>query len=574
MTDSRRDGERGDDLPPVPAAASDPAPAVAAPPTEAEIDDATPSAGVTAASSRGGRGALLVGAGIFVSRIAGLVRGRVLAHYLGIEDAADAFTAAVRAPNFLQNLLGEGALSASFIPVYAAHTNRGEHEEAGRVAGGVAALLALAVSVLVLVGVLIAPWLVALFFGKFGPEKQALTVHLIRILFPGTGFLVMSAWCLGILNSHRRFFLSYAAPVIWNAAIIAALVAGGVRGLPQYSIAVYAAWGSLIGSALQVLVQLPSVLGLVKGLRFGIAAAGSGLRTVTTNFLPALLSRGVVQLSAWFDQIIAARVSEGALAALGFAQQIYTLPVSLFGIAISAAELPAMSGVAHGTDDTVFPKLRARLVSSLRRMAYYVIPSAVAFVVLGDVIVGALFQTGSFDRQSTQLVWAILAASGVGLLAATMGRLYSSTFYALRDTRTPVRFAATRVALSIVIGYIAAVPLPRLLGIDPKWGVSGLALASALAGWVEFALLRSALQRRVGEASLPRGYAITVWAIAAAAALAGFGVKQVLPRQHPIIAAAFVLGTFGVVYVVGTVVARVPEADLLVGRVTRRFRRR
>src|SRR5689334_2591569 len=174
------------------------------------------------------RSAVMVAAGIFLSRLAGLVRIRVFAYYFGLQsDAADAFNAAFRIPNFLQNLLGEGALSASFIPVYAALNARGERRDADRVAGAVASLLALTVSVLVLVGVLSTPLLIAVIAPGFVGPKRDLTIQIVRILFPGTGLLVLSAWCLGVLNSHHRFLLSYAAPVVLNAAMIATLVAFG-----------------------------------------------------------------------------------------------------------------------------------------------------------------------------------------------------------------------------------------------------------------------------------------------------------------------------------------------------------
>jgi putative peptidoglycan lipid II flippase len=179
-----------------------------------------------------------------------------MAHYLATSDAADAFAAAFRIPNFLQNLFGEGALSASFIPVYAGLLAREDREEADRTAGAVGTLLALAVAVLVLAGVLLAPVLVDLLTPGFEGAKRDLTVHLVRILYPGAGLLVLSAWCLGILNSHGRFFLSYAAPVIWNVAIIAALVLGG-SGAGMFRLAEIAAWGSVVGSLLQLAVQLP-----------------------------------------------------------------------------------------------------------------------------------------------------------------------------------------------------------------------------------------------------------------------------------------------------------------------------
>jgi putative peptidoglycan lipid II flippase len=175
------------------------------------------------------RHALLVAAGILLSRIAGLVRERVFAHYFGNSDAADAFKAAFRIPNFLQNMFGEGVLSASFIPVYASLLARKDDEEARRTAGAVAAILALTTSLIVLLGVLTTPYLINAIAGGFSGEKRELTIRLVRILFPSAGLLVFSAWCLGVLNSHRRFFLSYSAPVVWNAAMIATMWGWGGR---------------------------------------------------------------------------------------------------------------------------------------------------------------------------------------------------------------------------------------------------------------------------------------------------------------------------------------------------------
>jgi putative peptidoglycan lipid II flippase len=212
----------------------------------------------TAGAGNSRRFAFLIGAGIFLSRVAGLIRDRVFAHYFGNSDAADIFKAAFRIPNFLQNLFGEGVLSASFIPVYASLLAKKDEQEARKTAGAVAALLALSTSVLVLLGVLAAPWLIYVIAAGFPPEKREMTVLLVRILFPGAGLLVASAWCLGVLNSHRKFFLSYTAPVLWNLAMIAGMVAFG-PGRSQNSLVVITAWASVVGSALQVAVQLPMV---------------------------------------------------------------------------------------------------------------------------------------------------------------------------------------------------------------------------------------------------------------------------------------------------------------------------
>src|SRR4051812_20630771 len=181
------------------------------------------------APSRRFGGALAVGAGIFLSRIAGLLRERALTHYLALSPAADAFRAALRIPNLLQNLLGEGVLSASFIPVYARLRAEGRHDDASRVARAVGSLLALVASALALAGVLAARPLVDLFAPGFEGHARDVTVPLVQILFPGVALLVMSAWCLGVLTSHRRFFLSYVSPVVWNAAIITAAVIAGLR---------------------------------------------------------------------------------------------------------------------------------------------------------------------------------------------------------------------------------------------------------------------------------------------------------------------------------------------------------
>jgi putative peptidoglycan lipid II flippase len=506
----------------------------------------------------------MVAAGILLSRILGLVRQRALAHFLGNSSVADAFTAAFRIPNLLQNLFGEGALSASFIPVYAGLLADERHDEADRVAGAVGALLAMVVSAIVVLGIVAAPLLVTLIAPGFAGEKRALTIELVRILFPGAGLLVLSAWCLGILNSHRKFFLSYAAPVAWNLAIIGTLLAlGPSRSMAELAVA--AAWASVAGSLLQVLVQWPTVRRVAPELRLRLLATTTQVRTVISNFVPAFVGRGVVQVSAFIDSLLATLLPTGAVAALGYAQAIYLMPVSLFGMAISAAELPAMSG-ARGTADDVGAYLRARLDAGLRRVAFLVVPSAMAFLALGHVIVSALYQTGEFGRQDSLYVWGILAGSAVGLLASTMGRLYASAFYALRDTRTPLRFAVIRVSLTGAFGWFAALHLPGLLVIGPQWGAAGLTASAGLAGWVEFLLLRRGLQRRVGATGLPAGLLPRLWSAAAAAAAIGWVALRYLPAWHPIPLAVAVLGGYGVTYLLAARLLGVQEARTLLVR--------
>jgi putative peptidoglycan lipid II flippase len=514
-----------------------------------------------------GKSAFLVGAGILISRIVGLVRQRVFAHYFGTSAAGDAFSAAFRIPNFLQNIFGEGALSASFIPVYAKLLAHDDEEEAAHVANAVLGLLALVVSLIVLTGVLTTPYIISAIAPGFKGETRELTIRLVRILFPGAGLLVLSAWCLGVLNSHHRFFISYTAPVAWNLAMIASLVIFGSK-VGQFPLAEYVAWGSVIGSALQFGVQLPIVFRLVPQLRPILDLASAHVRTVVRNFFPVFMSRGVVQISAFVDAVLASFLPEGSVVALTYAQSLYTLPVSLFGMSVSAAELPAMSR-AIGNTEQVAVVLRQRLDAGLHRIAFFIVPSSMAFLALGDVIAAVLYQTGQFKHDASIFVWGILAGSTVGLLASTLGRLYSSTYYALHDTRTPLRYAILRVTLTTVLGYLFALPLPVFLGINPKWGVAGLTASAGIAGWIEFALLRRALNRRIGKTGLSASYVGKLWLAASVAAGIAWGLKLLVGDLHPIPLAAIVLGGYGVSYFAITSALGISASLAIVGRLLR-----
>jgi putative peptidoglycan lipid II flippase len=520
--------------------------------------------------ARTGAAALFVAGGILLSRLTGLIRQRVFSHYFGLEnDAADAFTAAVRIPNALQNLFGEGALSASFIPVYASLVAQGDRRTADRVAGAVAAILSLVVTLLVLLGVMATPLLIGAIAPGFHGPKRELTIHIVRVLFPGTGVLVMSAWCLGVLNSHRRFLLSYASPVMWNVAMILTLLVFGAREpLPQ--LAVYLAWGSVAGSVLQFVVQLPVVLRVAPELKFAIDAASAHVRSVVRNFAPAFVSRGVVQLSAYIDALLASLLPTGAVTGLANAQLLYTLPVSLFGMSVSAAELPEMSG-AMGVASSGADAVRVRLDAALRRIAFFVVPSAVAFLALGDIVAAALLQTGRFRQADARYVWGILAGSAVGLLASTLGRLYASAYYALRDTRTPLRYALVRVVLTTGLGYLFAIPGPGWLGVPAQWGAAGLTASAGLAGWVEMLMLRRSLNARVGRTGLEPRYVLTLWTAAVGGAVIAWLIKFAEPSTNPVIAGLAILGPYALVFLGITFALGIPEASDAFARIRRRM---
>ncbi|MFL5368769.1 MAG: murein biosynthesis integral membrane protein MurJ [Myxococcales bacterium] len=534
---------------------------------------ATPAAPAKGPARRGG--AAFVAAGILLSRLAGLVRQSVFGHYLGTSDAADAYNAAFKIPNFLQNLLGEGVLSASFIPVYASLRAQGDETEARKVAGAVAGLLSLVTTAFTIAGVAATPYLIDAIAPGFSGDKRTLTILLVRIFFPGTALLVLSAFCLGVLNSHHRFFLSYVAPVVWSAAQIAALIIGGLGlRLGQFDLAKVTAWGAVVGALLQVAVQFPSMLSCLGGrLRLSLGRANAHVRDVIKSFFPVVAGRGVVQLSAYIDNVIASWLPSGAVAALAYAQTLYTLPISLFGMSISAASLPSMSA-AQGTREA----LHRQLSAGLRAIAFPVVPSVIAFLAFGDVAVAALFRGGRFSAADVRYVWMILAGSTVGLLAATQARLYSSTFYALRDTRTPLKFAAIRVALTAGLGVLAGLWLPRAFHLDSRFGAVGLTASAGVAGWIEYALLRRGIGERVGRAALPRGLLGRLWAAAIVAGAIGLGVKFALAglgagRAAAIVRAGAVFGVFGASYLGLSLLLEIPEAAGSLQRVRRLLRR-
>jgi putative peptidoglycan lipid II flippase len=537
--------------------------------------------------------AFLVALGIFLSRLAGLLREHVFARYFGgTSIAAGVFRAGLRIPNFLQNLLGEGVLSAGFIPVYARLLAQGDEKTAGKVAGAIASILALVVSITVVLGITLTPWFVDLIVPGFTGEARVLTIRVVRILFPGVGIMVMSAWCLGVLNSHRKFFLSYVAPVLWNAAMIATMFVFGGR-LGQISLAVALAWGTVAGSALQFAIQAPFVFRYAKTIRFQIASSLPPVRMVVRNTLPAILSRGVVQISAYIDQVIASllRNGPGAVSVLGYAQTIYLLPVSLFGMSVAAAELPQMSS-AIGSSDEINASLKNRLNSGVRQVAFFIIPTIVAFVLIGRVLVAAIYQAGHFGKADSTYVWYALAGSAIGMLAVARGRIYNSAFYALHDTRTPLRFASARVALTALLGCLFAFPLrpliewiitglfrlpaPRPEDTALVFGTAGLTSSAGIAGWVEYLLLRRAMGKRIGPVPIAAAYYSKLWGCALAAGVLGLGASLGLPWLHgftrvagsfePALEGVVVAGIFGVTYLGATWILGIDEAKRLLRR--------
>ncbi|MEO8276057.1 MAG: murein biosynthesis integral membrane protein MurJ [Thermoanaerobaculia bacterium] len=522
-------------------------------------------------------GALSVASGILFSRLSGLLRTSALGSYFGVGPYADAFSAALRLPNLIQNLLGEQTLSAAFIPVYSRLLAAGKRDEAGRLAGSVFCLLIAAAGGAAALGVILARPIVGVLaagflrdhalasLGQASVDRFELTVAAVRWMFPMTAFLVLSAWALGVRNSHGKFFLAYFSPVFWNAAIVAAVAWAafsepltGTQAASERLLEA-ACIGAFVGGLLQFLIQLPGLMRDLEGFRLSFGLRSAPVRETLAAFGPTLAGRGVVQLSSFLDQLLASLLAAGAVAALFYAQTLYLLPVSLFGMSIAAAALPRLSRTAEGDGE---PQIAAGTVKALETAAFLNLPSFLAYLLLGLPLVEGIFQLfgRGFGTAESRLVYLALAAYSLGLPATTSSRVLQAGFYARGDTRTPARIAGVRVLTSLVIGLPAMFWLDRWALADffasgspasaLRLGAVGLGFAASVAAWTELSLLR-----RVARTRLPS----LVWPTKAFMRFALFGLAAAVPAGilalvtshhglHPSLRAAIIFSMFGTAY--------------------------
>lgn len=519
-------------------------------------------------------------AGIFLSKISGLVRERVLANLLGTSPQADVWRAALRAANNLQNLLGEQTLSAAFIPIYSRLLEEGREKDAGRFAGAIFGLLVAVVGVLVLFFVALAPWVVTVLTPGFlgdaadvaagtrAVDRFELLVRAVRITFPMTGILVLSAWALAVLNGHRRFFLSYLAPVLWNGAIVTFLLGAAwrsgllltpsVAGLGVLERWLFAGlWGALAGGLLQFLVQLPLVLRLSKGLRPSVDLRLPGVRPALRAFFPALAGRGVVQLGFYVDMFLASFLRTGALAALGFVGSLINLVMGVFGMSVAAAELPELS---REDEETSRQRIAGRIERAVRQSLFLVAPGVMGYAIFGFLVIALLFRGGLFGREDSWLVYLLLLSYCVGLTASAVSRLLQNAFFALRDTRTPAVIAGIRLAVAALVAVGLIFPLdevtvasvvPGLANGEERplfLGALGLGLASSLGAWTELYLLLRGLRRRLPDLHLPWVVAGRRVLVATLLAAPGLGLWWLLSGASVFLQAALVLPTYAGTY--------------------------
>ena len=509
------------------------------------------------------RGARLVGAGIVVSRIVGFVRGSVLAMFVGSGAQADAYNAALRIPNVLRNLLGEGAISASFVPVYAAALERGDEKGARALANALLGVLLIGTSLLTIVGMLLAPWLTQIFVGGengVDADTAVLTTRLMRVLFPMVGLMVLSGWCLGVQNANRRFFIAYASAAAWSIPQIVLLLIAGPRGEDLTTIVWWLSWATLGGAVLQIATQMPQVIALVGSIAPTVRLDVPGLRDTLRNFVPVVTALGVFQISGFIDLRIASFLPEGAIANLGYASQLYLLPLSLFGVAGAAAALPELARERARGDSTA---LLAGIARSWERVLFYTIPSAVAFLAIGDLIVGFAYRGPRFGDSEQAIVYWVLGGYALGLVGYSLSRVLAATYQAVQDYRTPFRAASVSIVVSATGALALSLPFR-----DNNVAVAGIAAGGALGAYTNLLLLWRSLRARVGDVQLDTASLVAREALLAS--LVGAAITaplRLLFAPLPVRVQAIVaMAAFGAGFVVVAKARGLSEADRLVAR--------
>lgn len=483
------------------------------------------------------RSAGTVGLLTLLSRVFGYLRDMVVAGLLGTGTVADAWQAAFEIPNTLRRLASEGNLSAAFVPVFSGVERQGDEARTWRLAARFHTAVAVTVAALTVIGILIAPAVVPLLYPGYAdvPGKLALTVQLTRMVFVYALFISLSAVLMAVLNARDRFAAAAFTPVLLNIAILAGGVTAWMAGVeaPVYFILA----GAVLGGLLQWLFLVP--FARAEGMRFGprLDWADPELREIGQLIVPRLFGVGVVQVNILVGRMLASELGEGNVAALYFGSRITELTLGVFAISIATVVLPPLSrqGAAGDRDG-----MRSTLAFALRQVTAITLPATVALIVLREPIVRVLFERGRFDAESTAITAAGLAGYAFGLVGVAGVRIIAPGFFALRDTRTPVRVATAAMFVNIVGCLALRGPLQ----------IAGISLANSIAGTFSAVALLWLLRRRLGRLDGRALLASLVRIVAAAGAMGA-----VLAALQPTLAAPGRTGVEGALGLGGLVIA-------------------
>lgn len=433
-------------------------------------------------NSRVVKAAGVVGVATLASRILGFIRDAVLAWFFGAGFSSDAFIAAFRIPNLLRRLFAEGSLSSAFIPVFTEYIIKQGEDEAFHLARSAFRLLSVLLVIVTFCGIFLSPWIVRLIAPGFSADKLSLTIILTRLMFPYIFFIGMVALCMGILNVLGHFAAPALAPALLNLSIIGSVffISPFIK-LPVIGLGI----GVLIGGILQLLLQLPVLI--QKGFYFWEKAKmiHPGIKRVGALMLPVILGSAVYQINILVGTLLASMLDQGSVTYLYFADRLVQFPLGIFAIATATAVLPTLSRQAAAGD---LNTLKDTFAHALKLVFFITIPASVGLIILREPIVALLFQRGEFDAQATRLTAQALLYYAIGLWAFSAVRIIVATFFALQDTKTPLKMAGISILANVVLGVVLMNPLAH----------GGLALATSLASMMNLVLLLGALRTKLG----------------------------------------------------------------------------
>lgn len=430
------------------------------------------------------RSASIITAITLLSRVFGYIRDQRIAFLLGTGLASDAFTIAYRIPNLLRRLVGEGAVSAAFIPVFSRYLTAEDRKGAWEFANTLLTIMTVVMAGITVLGIMFSPLLVRLLAWGFSdrPGQMELTTFLNRIIFPYIFFISLSALLMGVLNSLHRYAAPAFAPVLLNLSVIGFSFAGGWFGDQATALAV----GVVVGGVLQVAVQLPQLRR--SGWRFHprLSFEHPGVRRVATLMGPVVFGVGIVQVNILVDSQFASFLEAGSVMSLYLADRVMELVLGGYAIALATAILPLMSRQAA---ENRIAEMRSTLNFGVRFVLFITIPSTVGLIALREPIIEVLFQHGQFGSASTALTAWPLLFFAIGLSAFSLVKIVVPAFYALHDTRTPVQVAFAAMFLNIACNFLFIRPL----------GNGGPALATSLSAFFNSMALLAIFHSRHGS---------------------------------------------------------------------------
>jgi putative peptidoglycan lipid II flippase len=516
------------------------------------------------------RSAGLIGAATMTSRVLAVARETVIAFLFGAGNDMDAYNVAFRVPNLLRDLFAEGAISAAFVPTFTRLLTTSGRAAAWRLGNLVINALAVVTLACVVAGWFLAPGITRWFAPEFAlvPGKLEVTTLLTRIMLPFLTMVAVGVAAMGMLNAVGRFFIPALSPAMFNVVtLIAAFTLVPLMpwfGWPRIAgIAI----GTVLGGAAQILLQWPVLRR--EGWRYApvLDSSDPQLREVMRLMAPGTIGLAAVQINVLVNTILATSQGTGAVSWLNYAFRLMYLPIGLFGVSIGTAALPEIARHAAAAD---VPAIRRTVSDALRLMLMLNVPATVGLIVLARPIVSLILERGNFSAADTTATAAALMWYAPGLLGYAIVKIASPTFYALRDSRTPVIVSAVSVALNVVLNLA----LVRVAGFQ------GLALGTAIAATMNAAILLWMLRGRIGGLDGGRNaraflkITIASLAMGAAAWAVHHALETALPGSGTLVRAVRVFSAIGVALAVLVAVARllrVEEFKEALARVTARL---